>query len=147
MYLTVYATRYLDVLFIFHIRSLIQVYNLIMKIFFITSQMLIIHSIAVKYRATYNPKLDTFKVEAVVVPCAVLAIFIQSHSGGIFNLIREVINHYYVIMSLYHYVIISLFSIFGLFQSYWNQSPFYPKCSNYKKPGKPKPSPPITSSA
>ena len=92
LYLTVYATRYLDVFFIFHIRSLIQVYNLIMKIFFISSQMLIIHSMMVKYRATYNPKLDTFKVEAVVVPCAVLAIFLQSHNGGIFNLIREVRN-------------------------------------------------------
>lgn len=46
----------------------------------------------VKYRATYNPKLDTFKVEAIVVPCAVLAIFLQSHHGGIFNLIREVIK-------------------------------------------------------
>lgn len=90
MYLTVYATRYLDVFFIFHIRSLIQVYNLIMKIFFISSQAMIIHSILVKYRATYNPKLDTFKVEAIVVPCAVLAIFLQSHHGGIFNLIREV---------------------------------------------------------
>lgn len=90
MFLTVYATRYLDVFFIFHIRSLIQFYNLIMKIFFITSQSLILHSMLVKYRATYNPKLDTFKVEAIVLPCLVLAIFLQYHPNGVFNLIREV---------------------------------------------------------
>ena len=91
LFLTVYATRYLDVLLIFHIRTAIQFYNLLMKIFFITSQTLILHSMLVKYRATHNPKLDTFKVEWVLVPCMVLAIFLQhSHGHGIFGLIREV---------------------------------------------------------
>ena len=93
LFFAVYATRYLDVLLIFHIRTAIQFYNLLMKIFFITSQTLILHSILVKYRATYNPKLDLFKIEYVLVPCLVLAIFLQqSHGHGIFGLIREVIQ-------------------------------------------------------
>lgn len=93
LFLTVYATRYLDVLLIFHIHTLIQFYNLLMKIFFITTQTMILHSMLVKYRATYNPKLDNFRIEWVVVPCLVLAIFLQqSHGRGVFGLIREVRN-------------------------------------------------------
>ena len=91
LFLTVYATRYLDVLLIFHIRTAIQFYNLLMKIFFITSQAMILHSMLSKYRATYNPKLDTFRVEYVLLPCLVLSIFLQqSHGHGFFGLIREV---------------------------------------------------------
>lgn len=68
-----------------------------MKIFFITSQTLILHSMLVKYRATYNPKLDIFKVEYVLVPCLVLAIFLQqSHGHGIFGLVREVKADIYI---------------------------------------------------
>lgn len=52
---------------------------------------MILHSMLVKYRATHNPKLDTFKIEWVVVPCLLLAIFLQqSHGHGVFGLIREV---------------------------------------------------------
>lgn len=110
LFLTVYATRYLDVFLLFHhTRSIIQFYNLIMKIFFITSQTLIIHSMLVKYRATYNPKLDTFKAEAVLVPCLVLAIFLQSHHGGILSLIREVKWEYF---KFRYYIILFCFILY-----------------------------------
>jgi ER lumen protein retaining receptor len=67
-----------------------------MKIFFIASQLCIVHAILYKYRATYNPKLDSFKVEVVVVPALLLALilpvvfFDRQHAGGIFRKIFEV---------------------------------------------------------
>lgn len=61
-----------------------------MKLFFIGSQLTIVHAMLYKYRATYNPKLDTFKVEAVVVPCLILALFLQRRPEGFLRIVFEV---------------------------------------------------------
>ena len=89
LYLAVYCTRYLD-LFRFRIFSPLELYNFVMKIFFIASQLTIVHAMLYKYRATYNPKLDSFKVEVVVVPALVLALFFQRRPEGMLRLIFEV---------------------------------------------------------
>ncbi len=97
LYLGVYCTRYLDLLR-FHIFTSLDLYNFVMKIFFIGSQLTIVHAMMYKYRASYNPRLDSFRVEIVVLPCLVLALLyeIYSHtfhnhrSEGLFRVIFEV---------------------------------------------------------
>lgn len=51
-------TRYLDLTFHF-----ISLYNTCMKIFFIASSVYILYLMRVKYRASYDPGLDTFRFE------------------------------------------------------------------------------------
>lgn len=88
LYLLVYVTRYLD-LFKIDWKGFLSVYNFLMKLFFIGSQIVIVHAMMRRFRATHNPKLDTFRMEAVIVPCLVLALFMQSRRQGIFDSFRE----------------------------------------------------------
>jgi ER lumen protein retaining receptor len=91
LFLSVYVTRYLH-LFDFREYDILHIYNFLMKCVFIASQATIVHGILYKYRATYNPKLDTFRVEAVVVPCLVLAFFLYHSSrwNTVFGALVEV---------------------------------------------------------
>lgn len=63
-----------------------------MKLFFIGSQLAIVHAMLYKYRATYNPKLDSFKVEAIVIPALILALFMQDRPPTILGMLFEVIK-------------------------------------------------------
>lgn len=58
LYTIVFMTRYLDLTFHF-----ISIYNTCMKIFFIASSVYILYLMRVKYKATYDPGLDTFRFE------------------------------------------------------------------------------------
>lgn len=90
LYLIVYLTRYLDIFsFSFGTSSLLGIYNLIMKLFFIASQLMILHAMLRKFRATHNPKLDSFRIEFLIIPCLVLAIFVQSRRNTLIESIRE----------------------------------------------------------
>lgn len=88
LYLIVYITRYLD-LFSFSSDFTLSMYNFLLKVFFIGSQLIIVHAMMRKYRATYNPKLDSFRIEVAIVPCLVLALFCQSKKLGIFASVKE----------------------------------------------------------
>lgn len=60
-----------------------------MKLFFIGTQLIIVHAMLRRFRATHNPKLDSFRLEIVIIPCLVLALFTQSKRTGILNILRE----------------------------------------------------------
>lgn len=80
-------TRYLD-LFSFEFR-LLSIYNFLMKLFFISSQVIILHAMLRKFRATHNPKLDSFRIEALLVPSLVIALFVQSKRYSFMAGIKE----------------------------------------------------------
>ncbi|KAG0057494.1 endoplasmic reticulum retention protein [Gryganskiella cystojenkinii] len=69
LYAAVFLTRYLDLF-----RSFISVYNTMMKIFFISSSLYIVYLMKIKFKATNDPRLDTFQVQYVIGGAAVLAI-------------------------------------------------------------------------
>ncbi|CAG8563485.1 5027_t:CDS:2 [Paraglomus occultum] len=69
LYAVVFIARYLDLF-----TTWISLYNFLMKIFFISSSLYILWLMYAKFRATYDPNLDTFKVEYLVVPCCLIAL-------------------------------------------------------------------------
>lgn len=73
LYLLVFVTRYLDLFYKFH-----SYYNTLMKIFFIASSAWICWAMLYKFRATWDPALDTLRPEFLIVPCAVLALIINT---------------------------------------------------------------------
>lgn len=73
LFALVFATRYLDLF-----TSFISLYNSIMKVFFISSSMLTVYLMYVKFRATYDMNHDTFRMEFLVVPVGGLA-FLVNH--------------------------------------------------------------------
>ncbi|KAI3630314.1 hypothetical protein MIR68_011749 [Amoeboaphelidium protococcarum] len=69
LYTVVYTTRYLDLFVHF-----ISLYNTLMKMIFITSSSYILYLMTRKYRATYDPQYDTFRIEFLLVPSTLLAL-------------------------------------------------------------------------
>lgn len=63
-----------------------------MKCLFIGSQAAVLYQMWYRYRPTYNAKLDTVRVEFILLPCVVLAFFFMENDprGGVFYFIREV---------------------------------------------------------
>jgi len=72
LYGVVFIARYLDLPFNF-----VSLYNTLMKIFFITSSLFILYLMKIKFKATYDPALDTFRIVYVLVPCALLALVLN----------------------------------------------------------------------
>jgi ER lumen protein retaining receptor len=64
-----YMTRYLDVF-----TSFVSVYNTTMKFAFVSASAFTVYLIYKKYRATYDQNHDTFRIEFVLVPAAILAL-------------------------------------------------------------------------
>ncbi|KAI9027767.1 ER lumen protein retaining receptor-domain-containing protein [Hyaloraphidium curvatum] len=69
LYLLVFLTRYLDLF-----TSFISVYNTVMKIFFIATAAYVVYLMWFKYKTTWDPSLDTFRVEYLLAPCALLSL-------------------------------------------------------------------------
>jgi len=69
LYFIVYVTRYLDVF-----TSFVSVYNTMMKLFFVGSQGYICWAMEKKYKPTRDPGIDTFRVEFLLGPAALLAL-------------------------------------------------------------------------
>jgi ER lumen protein retaining receptor len=61
------VTRYLDLLY-----HWVSIYNFVMKLFFIGSSCYILYLMKYKFRPTHDPAIDTFRIEYLVGPCAVL---------------------------------------------------------------------------
>ncbi|KAA8495908.1 ER lumen protein-retaining receptor B [Porphyridium purpureum] len=68
LYLLVFCTRYLDLLFTNPFRSGLTMYNTVFKILFIASSAYIVYLMRKKYKQTYSVKDDTFRVEFLIVP-------------------------------------------------------------------------------
>ncbi|KAF9147670.1 endoplasmic reticulum retention protein [Linnemannia schmuckeri] len=69
LYATVFLTRYTDLFTNFQ-----SLYNTTMKVFFIASSLYIVYLMKFKFKATNDPRLDTFKVQYVVGGAAALAL-------------------------------------------------------------------------
>ncbi|KAI4869139.1 putative HDEL sequence binding protein [Hypoxylon rubiginosum] len=68
LYLIVYVTRYLDLF------STSSIYNIVFKILFISSQSYVIYLMTTKYKPTYDPNLDTFRIQYLLGGAAVLGV-------------------------------------------------------------------------
>jgi len=72
LFALVYVTRYVDLFTHF-----VSIYNSVMKAIFILSSFATIYLIFRKFKATYDKNHDTFRIEFLAVPCAVLALIIN----------------------------------------------------------------------
>lgn len=69
LFCVVFLTRYIDVVYKFH-----SVYNTCMKLFFIASSFYVLFLMMKKFKATYDPNLDTFRNEYLLVFAAILSL-------------------------------------------------------------------------
>ncbi|OQR66216.1 ER lumen protein retaining receptor-like [Tropilaelaps mercedesae] len=72
LFSVVYTARYLDL-----VTSFISVYNTVMKVIFLVASYGTLYLMWVKFKATYDRNHDTFRVEFLLAPCAVLALLIN----------------------------------------------------------------------
>jgi len=74
LYALVFVTRYLDIFYNF-----ISMYNTIMKLVFLSTSFAIIYLMRYNsaIRATYDKEHDTFRTYFLIIPCAILALFIN----------------------------------------------------------------------
>ncbi|RWS09042.1 ER lumen protein-retaining receptor 2-like protein [Dinothrombium tinctorium] len=72
LFATVYTARYLDLF-----TNFVSVYNSVMKIIFIAAAFATLYLIYVKFKATYDRNHDTFRIEFLLAPCALLALILN----------------------------------------------------------------------
>lgn len=72
LYLIVYLTRYVDLLWTFYQPA--ALYNTVFKIVFISTSAYTVYLMLNDYKPTHDPNLDTFKVQYLLGASAVLAI-------------------------------------------------------------------------
>ncbi|KAF1997235.1 ER lumen protein retaining receptor 2 [Amniculicola lignicola CBS 123094] len=72
LYLMVYATRYVDLLWTFYEGK--ALYNTIFKIIFISTSSYTVYLMLNDYKPTHDPNLDTFKVQYLIAASAIMAI-------------------------------------------------------------------------
>ena len=71
----VFATRYLDLFYIFS-HSIHSYYNLVLKLAYLGSTGYICYLMWVQFRSSWNPDLDTLRIEYILVPCGVFALLL-----------------------------------------------------------------------
>ncbi|KAI9273186.1 ER lumen protein retaining receptor-domain-containing protein [Helicostylum pulchrum] len=69
LFCIVFLTRYIDVIYKLH-----SVYNTGMKLFFLASSFYVLYLMKMKFNATYDHNLDTFRPEYLLVFAAVLSV-------------------------------------------------------------------------
>lgn len=72
LFLVVFVTRYLDL-----VTNFVSLYNTTMKIFFISSAAATVYLMYFKFKATYDGNHDTFRVEFLLAPTALLALVLN----------------------------------------------------------------------
>ncbi|XP_053212082.1 ER lumen protein-retaining receptor-like [Panonychus citri] len=72
LFTAVYTTRYLDLF-----TNFISLYNSVMKVVFLGTSYATIYLIYLKFKATYDRNHDTFRVEFLLAPCALLALVLN----------------------------------------------------------------------
>jgi len=72
LFLVVFVSRYLDL-----VTNFVSVYNTTMKIFFIASAAGTVYLMFIKFKATYDGNHDTFRVEFLLGPIAILALVLN----------------------------------------------------------------------
>jgi len=72
LFLVVFVTRYLDL-----VTNFVSLYNTVMKVFFIGSAAGTVYLMYFKFKATYDGNHDTFRVEFLLAPAALLAVVLN----------------------------------------------------------------------
>uniref|UniRef100_A0A6B2ECA3 ER lumen protein-retaining receptor n=1 Tax=Phlebotomus kandelakii TaxID=1109342 RepID=A0A6B2ECA3_9DIPT len=72
LFTVVYVARYLDLF-----TTYISFYNTVMKIFFLVASGMTVYLMYVKFRATYDHNHDSFRIEFLLIPTAVLSLLIN----------------------------------------------------------------------
>ncbi|MFH4978635.1 hypothetical protein AB6A40_005344 [Gnathostoma spinigerum] len=72
LFAIVFTSRYLDLF-----TNFISIYNSVMKVFFLISSYGTLYLMWVKFKPTYDRNHDTFRVEFLVIPCAILSILVN----------------------------------------------------------------------
>lgn len=72
LFTAVYTTRYLDLF-----TNFISLYNSVMKVVFLVTSYATIYLIYFKFKATYDKNHDTFRIEFLLAPCALLALVLN----------------------------------------------------------------------
>jgi ER lumen protein retaining receptor len=72
LFLIVFVSRYLDLF-----TNFISLYNTAMKLFFVSSAAATVYLMYVKFKATYDGNHDTFRIEFLLGPCALLALVLN----------------------------------------------------------------------
>jgi len=72
LFLVVFITRYLDL-----VTNFVSIYNTVMKVFFVASAAATVYLIYIKFRATYDGNHDTFRIEFLLAPVAILAVLLN----------------------------------------------------------------------
>ncbi|KAK6089261.1 hypothetical protein P3W45_001734 [Vairimorpha bombi] len=88
LYLVVFLSRYFD-LFEVSFSKWKSVYNLILKITFITFQCLVVYLIRIKYYSSYDKKTDVFKVRIILIPSFLISFLLKPKTNGIYDFISE----------------------------------------------------------
>jgi len=73
LFLIVFVSRYLDL-----VTNFVSMYNTTMKIFFIVSAAATVYLMFVKFKATYDGNHDSFRVEFILIPVAILALVLNN---------------------------------------------------------------------
>lgn len=87
LYLIIFMTRYFDIFFV-HFNSKLRLYNFIMKIVFVSSQLYIIFLIH-KYNYTYEKRLDNFNIVPTILVLMGLSFIFKSSTYGMEKYVRE----------------------------------------------------------
>ncbi|XP_075230945.1 ER lumen protein-retaining receptor isoform X2 [Lycorma delicatula] len=72
LFAIVYTARYLDL-----ITAFISTYNTIMKIVFLAASYATLYLMYIKFKATYDHHHDTFRIELLLIPAAILALLVN----------------------------------------------------------------------
>jgi hypothetical protein len=80
LYTIVFLTRYIDLFFNF-----VSVYNTFMKIFFIGSSIATLYFMKMKFKNSWDPKLDTLRIEMLIIPSALLSVLVHYKGFDIFE--------------------------------------------------------------
>eukprot|EP00736_Rhodelphis_marinus_P005447 Rmarinus@m.19752 len=72
LYAIVFSTRYLDIFW-----SFASLYNTLMKLLFISSSYFIVYQMTTKYKHSYDASHDVFRIEYLIAPCFVVALFVN----------------------------------------------------------------------
>lgn len=72
LFTIVYISRYLDLF-----TTYVSLYNSVMKLVFLAGSGATIYLIYLKFKATYDHNHDSFRIEFLLIPCAILALLIN----------------------------------------------------------------------
>uniref|UniRef100_A0A1L8DUM2 ER lumen protein-retaining receptor n=1 Tax=Nyssomyia neivai TaxID=330878 RepID=A0A1L8DUM2_9DIPT len=81
LFTIVYVARYLDLF-----TTYISLYNTVMKIFFLVASGMTVYLMYVKFRATYDHNHDSFRIEFLLIPAAILSLLIN-HSFTVLEIL------------------------------------------------------------